>query len=101
MGFKSIFYISFFATSSLSLLNLSHLFHKLVLQGLKAVETDGGHVPVLHRDRSLCGLVLPQEGEVLKMGEHATGELDSGEKDLILALVSQKSGTTPKMSSFF
>ena len=65
----------FFLLHLLSLLNLSHLFHKLVLQGLKAVETDGGHVPVLHRDRSLRGLVLPQEGEVLKMGEHATGEL--------------------------
>ena len=70
------FYIFLFLLHLLSLLNLSHLFHKLVLQGLKAVETDGGHVPVLHRDRSLCGLVLPQEGEVLKMGEHATGELE-------------------------
>ena len=62
------FYIFLFLLHRLSLLNLSHLFHKLVLQGLKAVETDGGHVPVLHRDRSLRGLVLPQEGEVLKMG---------------------------------
>ena len=53
-----------FATS-LSLLK-PHLFHKLVLQGLKAVETDGRHVPVLHRDCPLRRLVLPQEREVLQ-----------------------------------
>ena len=53
-----------FATS-LSLLK-PHLFHKLVLQGLKAVKTDGRHVSVLHRDRPLRRLVLPQEREVLQ-----------------------------------
>ena len=60
-----------FATS-LSLLK-PHLFHKLVLQGLKAVKTDGRHVPVLHRDRPLRRLVLPQEREVLQHRGLATG----------------------------
>ena len=69
MGFKHAFLLH------LSLLK-PHLFHKLVLQGLKAVETDGSHVPVLHRDRSLRRLVLPQEREVLQHGGNATGGLD-------------------------
>jgi len=45
---------------------LCRLLHKLVLEGFKAVETDRGHVAVLHRDRPLGWLVLPQEREVLQ-----------------------------------
>ena len=43
-----------------------HLFDKLVLQGFKAVKTDGSHIPVLHGDRALRLLVVPEEGEVLQ-----------------------------------
>ena len=49
-----------------SLYLVSHLLHKLVLEGFKAVETDRGHVAVLHGDRPLGRLVLPQEREVLQ-----------------------------------
>ena len=49
-----------------SLYLVSHLLHKLVLEGFKAVETDRGHVAVLHRDRPLGRLVLSQEREVLQ-----------------------------------
>ena len=52
--------------SLLASLLAPHLFDKLVLQGFKAVKTDGSHVPVLHGDRSLCLLVVPEEGEVLQ-----------------------------------
>ena len=85
-----------FATS-LSLLK-PHLFHKLVLQGLKAVKTDGGHVPVLHGDRPLGGLVLAQEGEVLQQGvqlEDKTGDFKVGR--IPSALASEKN-QTPKMT---
>ena len=51
---------------SRSLYLVSHLLHKLVLEGFKAVETDRGHVAVLHRDRPLGRLVLSQEREVLQ-----------------------------------
>jgi len=45
---------------------LCRLLHKLVLEGFKAVETNRGHVAVLHRDRPLGRLVLSQEREVLQ-----------------------------------
>ena len=52
--------------TALDLYLVSHLLHKLVLEGFKAVETDRGHVAVLHGDRPLGRLVLPQEREVLQ-----------------------------------
>ena len=42
------------------------MFDKLVLQGFKAVKTDSSHIPVLHGDRSLGLLVVPEEGEILQ-----------------------------------
>ena len=91
VGFKHAFLLH------LSLLK-PHLFHKLVLQGLKAVKTGGGHVPVLHGDRPLGGLVLAQEGEVLQQGvqlEDKTGDFKVGR--IPSALASEKN-QTPKMT---
>ena len=91
VGFKHAFLLH------LSLLK-PHLFHKLVLEGLKAVKTDGGHVPVLHGDRPLGGLVLAQEGEVLQQGvqlEDKTGHFKVGR--IPSALASEKN-QTPKMT---
>ena len=77
---------------SRSLYLVSHLLHKLVLEGFKAVETDRGHVAVLHRDRPLGRLVLSQEREVLQH-DMQLKRTDSGGRSR-LALVSW----TPKMS---